>query len=99
MPRPATIKQDKSPELVKAERAGQDLLHRYCRERAGRQKELVDGTGLIPAVISRMANYKTPINFEAAMLLDVATAGALPVEALCPSRADLVSHFLSLRAA
>lgn len=98
MPRPAVFSDNtKSPELATAERKGQDLLHSHCRQRVGNAKDLVDNTGLHASVISRMSNYTTPINLEAAMLLDVASNGQLPADVLCPSRADLIQRFIASR--
>lgn len=101
MPRSAVITRKgvtKSADLIAAERAGQDMLYGYCRAKAGRQMELCRATDLLPAVVSRMSNYLTPISFEAAVLFDVATKGELPAEALCPSRADLIARFFLTRA-
>lgn len=92
-------RQEKAPELEQAEREGQDLLHGYCRAQAKNQKALSDATGMLPATVSRMANYHARITFEAAVLIDVATAGQLPAERLCPSRAHLLEQFLQQRTA
>lgn len=100
MTRSATIKRmgvTKPEELVQAEQAGQQLLYAYCRAKHGNQAFLMRTTGLITATLSRMQNGDTPINFEAAMLIEVATKGELPADKLCPSRADLVAQFLQLR--
>lgn len=102
MTRSATIRRvgvTKSDELLQAEAEGQKLLYAFCRERHGNQAFLVRATNLLTATLSRMTNGETPINLEAALLLEAATKGALPADKLCPSRADLLAQFLQLRAA
>jgi DNA-binding transcriptional regulator YdaS (Cro superfamily) len=70
------------------------------RNRAGRQAELARISGLLPGTLSNMANHPTHgINLEAAMILEVATSGELPAEALCPSGAKLLERFFLTRAA
>lgn len=103
MTRSATIKRigvTKPEELVQAEAAGKQLLYNFCRAKHGNQSLLIRTTGLLGPTVSRMANKpEAPINLEAALLMDVATNGELPVEKLCPGRADLIAQFLQQRAA
>lgn len=102
MPRAAIIHRAgviKPDELVAAEKLAQELLNNYCRAKHGNQAKLVRDTGLLGATLSRMANGHIQINLESALLIDVATGGALPAEKLCPSRAELMTQFLALRTA
>lgn len=89
---------DKDPALAEKEREGQELLHRYTRARSGVQAELIRKTGMFPAVMSRMSNFKAPITLEAAIMLEVATDGELQAEKLCPGRAQLIASFRAPRA-
>lgn len=88
----------KPDDLLEAEKAGQELLNNFCRAKYGNQTLLARSSGLLVATISRMAGGSTPINFEAAVMIDVATNGKLSAEKLCPGCADLVAQFLQLRA-
>jgi DNA-binding transcriptional regulator YdaS (Cro superfamily) len=87
----------KPPELVAAEEAGRMALRTYCRAEPGRAANIARYTGLLPAVLSRMANKDTHINLEAAVMIDVATDGAVRAEVLCPGRAELLGQFLRMR--
>lgn len=97
MKKPAYI--EKNDDLIQAEKDGQAKLYAYCRAKAGRQAELSRLTGMIPAVISRMANGHTPVSMEAAVALEVASNGALKADELCPSKAGLLFKYTSLRTA
>lgn len=83
--------------LLAAEEEGRQLLYNFCRAKHGNQSLLIRSTGLLGATVSRMTNGQTPINLEAALLMDVATGCNLPAEKLCPSRADLIAQFLQQR--
>lgn len=98
MPKPSiNTREDKTPELIAAEAAGNEALRRYCRERQGRATELARKSGLLISVLSKMANKGRHINLEAAALIEVATDGELRAETLCPSRADTLQRLLDLR--
>ncbi len=93
MSRPRSDPPKKSPELIRAETRGHQLLRDYCRVKVGVQADLVRKTGIYPATVSKMSNGKTPITLEAAIQFEVATGGALRADVLCPSRADLLKEF------
>jgi len=82
-----------------AEQAGKNALYRFYREYHGCQAQLSRDTGLSVPMLTKMARYPEYfITMEAAMLVEVASKGALRAEVLCPSRADLIGQFLALRA-
>lgn len=82
---------------VEAERAGQAALHEYFQSRIGRQKATSEATGIEASLLSRMARGHMPVSLEYAIALEVASKGALRVEVLCPSRADVLKRFISQR--
>lgn len=88
---------EKPAEQLEAEAAGRALLAEYCKPR-GVQAMLCKRTDMIPSQICRLINGERHLNLEAAMLIEVATDGALPVEALCPSRASLLKTLMRNRA-
>lgn len=88
---------NKPSELIEQEEAGRVLLNAYCRAKQGNSAFLARKTDLMPATVSNMSNGKSPINIEAALLLEVATDGVLLADKLCPGRADLLAQFLQLR--
>jgi DNA-binding transcriptional regulator YdaS (Cro superfamily) len=96
MPTPRNNPKPVDKKLVRAEAAGQAKLHEYCRAKHGNQAAIVRKTGIYPATLSRMANGLIPIPLEAAILIAVATDGALTAEQLCPSKAELLAQFAAL---
>lgn len=102
MPRSA-IKQrlgvTKTAELLEAEQAGRVMLNSYTRAKQGNQTVLARKTDLLPGTISKMCSGGTQISMEAAILIEVATEGALRTEQLCPGRAELLDQLLKLRSA
>lgn len=93
-----TASQETGREPSPAERAGKMELYRHFREYHGCQAKLSRDTGIHIAVLSKMANQpEYIITLDAALLMEVATAGKLRAEVLCPSRADLLAAFLALR--
>lgn len=89
----------KSDELIEAEQAGHAMLNAHCRAKQGNQAYLSRATDLLPTTLSNMCHGKTAINLEAAILIEVASGGALPAEKLCPSRAELLTQLMQQRAA
>lgn len=89
---------EKTPEITAMEAAGKALLRDYCQAKRGRALQLAAASGLAAPHLSRMMNIEsTAISLEAAMLIDTATSGELPAEALCPSRAQLLENFVTSR--
>lgn len=78
-----------TPAMRKAEEAGRNALRRYCKAR-GAQAALCHQTGIDKGAMSRMISGRYQISLELAVILEVATEGALRAEVLCPSRAHLV---------
>lgn len=87
-----------SPEELAAARAGQAALHEFFQSRIGRQKDVAAASGIAASTLSSMARERAPITMEAAILIEVAAAGAVRAEVLCPSRANVIDKFLQLRA-
>jgi hypothetical protein len=87
---------EKSPEILKAEEAGRNALIRYCGQR-GAHTRLCEQTGIDKGAITRMKTGGQGISLELAIILEVATAGALTIEILCPSRAHLLEALLRAR--
>lgn len=98
MPRIASLAPPKAPALIEAEARGQAALRAYFDRRIGLQKLLAEATGLHQSALCRMSKQETPIAFEDAVLIEIATEGELRTEQLCPSRADLLVRFLLQRA-
>lgn len=82
--------------LLADEEAGRSALRKACRGR-GAQAELCARSGIDRGALSRMISGETGITLEAALALDIATAGALAAETLCPSRAHLLAALLRQR--
>lgn len=93
MPRRAT--HTKTPELLAAEKAAADLLQAFNRAARGNAAMLARTTGIKPSDISKLAAQKSPRAFsmEQAILLDLATDGALKAEKLCPAQAAQIRAF------
>ena len=89
---------EKTPGILQAEEAGRQALRLYCAGR-GKQARLCDITGIDKAAMSRMISGKDGymIGLEVAIILEVATAGALRAEVLCPSRAHLLCDLMERR--
>lgn len=90
---------EKTPELQAAEAAGANALAAYFQSGFGVQAQLSRDTGIAPPALSRMSKGTNTIMITSALLIEVATKGALPAELLCPSKADLLSRFMLTRAA
>lgn len=88
----------KTEEELRAEKEGQQALRTWLKAETGRQARICKSSGILPAVMSRMANKDTHINLEAAILIEVASEGALPAEVLCPSRAEALKTMMRQRA-
>ena len=85
-------------EFEQAEIDGKAKLRTWFRSGVGRQAETSRRTGIFPAILSKMANVPGyGIGFEYAVLIEVATEGAVPAHVLCPSRADALGKLLALR--
>lgn len=78
--------------------SAQEVLHEYFQSRIGRQKRTAEATGILPSTLSSMARGRIPIGFEAAVLIDVASEGAVSAKLLCPKRADVLEKFVRLHA-
>lgn len=87
----------KPREQAEAERAGREALRAYCDSRRGVQAALCRKTNILPSQLCRIISGKTVVTLEAALLLEVATEGAVPAESLCPSRAELMKQLIQLR--
>lgn len=88
----------KTEEQIRAEQAGRQALRSWLKAETGRQARICHVSGILPAVMSRMANKTTHINLEAAILIEVATDGEVPAEVLCPSRAEVLKTMMRQRA-
>jgi DNA-binding transcriptional regulator YdaS (Cro superfamily) len=91
---------DQTPEQVEAVQAGKAALRDYCEAERGRAARVARRTGILPPVLSKMIhspNYS--ITLETAVMLEIATEGALSVEVLCPLRADVFREILERRGA
>jgi len=89
---------DQSPEQYEAEQAGKQALRDYCDAKRGRAAELARKTKILAPVLSKMVNNPMySINLESAVMIELATEGALKVEVLCPARADVFSKLLARR--
>lgn len=77
---------------------GQAILHSYFRAGIGRQKETAAASGILASTLSSMAHGRIPITLESAVLIDVATEGAVRAQSLCPTRAEALNQFLRLHA-
>lgn len=88
----------KSEQQLLEEKAGRQALRSWLKEETGRQARICKSSGILPAVMSHMANKETHINLEAAILIEVASEGALKAEVLCPSRAEVLKTMMRLRA-
>lgn len=90
---------DQSPEQIAAAMAGKEALRDYCAAERGRAAKLARRTAILPPVLSKMANTENTytINLESAVMIELATDGALTVEVLCPMRADVFAQIVARR--
>jgi DNA-binding transcriptional regulator YdaS (Cro superfamily) len=98
MPYVAPSPQPTKPQsLILAEQEAREELRAYFKAGKGRQLDIAAKTGLYPSQLSRMSRLANhPISLEAAILIEVATAGALSARKLCPSKANWIDQFLAL---
>lgn len=90
----------KTPEVESKEREGKLVLRAYLRAEPGRQMDMSQRTGILQSVLSKMANQESyALNLDSAVLIEVATEGAIRAEVLCPTRAEVLGQFLQLREA
>lgn len=88
----------KSAEELEAEQAGKAALRDYFAKTRGRQAEVSRKTRIFPPILCKMATKPDyTINLEYALLIEVATDGAIRADQLCPSRAGLLSDVVRLR--
>lgn len=87
----------KTPAMLEADERGRLALVAYCGKRRGQQARLCMATGIDKGALSKMCGGGYGIGLEVALILEVATAGALKAEVLCPSRANLLSAMLRQR--
>jgi DNA-binding transcriptional regulator YdaS (Cro superfamily) len=97
MPKPKINPAPKDSDLAEAENQASAALALYLRSLVGRHTATARATGIHPPSLTRMSQGKQPITLDAAVLLDVASGGALRAEVLCPSRAKVLAEFLALR--
>lgn len=83
----------KSQELQAAEKLARKTLLNYFKSVPGRQQQLAEQTGIWPESISRMAHGHTQISVEAALRIEVATAGQLKATQLCPAAAAILAAY------
>lgn len=87
-----------NPAMAKAQKKARAALQNYFRSKSGLQIQVSRATGIAQAILSNMANRDDyPIAMEAAILIELATEGALKAEQLCPARADVIQRFLASR--
>lgn len=87
-------------EMTETDMQGKEILRRYLRDRQGRQATVARRSGISTPVLSKMANQADyRLNFEAAVLIEVATDGELKADQLCPARADALAGLLRVRGA
>lgn len=87
-----------TPQLIKAQQRARDILRGYFRSDHGVQAQLARDTGIQASFLSSMAHDDDrPVSLENAILMDVATKGALKAEVLCPARADKIKQFIASR--
>lgn len=84
----------RDPRFAEAEQAARQMLYNYFRSYHGAQAILSRETGIAAPILSRMANQNETIALEYAMRIEVASAGKLRAELLCPSGAELLQRFL-----
>lgn len=92
------IKKRSEKMLTPEQRAGQLALHSYFQAGIGRQKKIAAASGIFASTLSSMAHGRMPITLEAAILIEVASGGAVLAEALCPGRADVLKTMMRERA-
>ena len=98
MSKPRLNPVEKDPALLEAEAEGCAVLRKYLKAEMGRQAALARVTGICPPSLTNMSKGGQIIGLDHAVVLEVATAGELRAEVLCPSRAKMLADFLALRA-